>query len=75
LVRYPDLRLISTEELGLAIRQNDPGWIEQDLSPRISAWLERVRTIQNFWRLARVTGLAGMVGLMQMLVGGREARS
>jgi len=75
LVRYLDLRFISTEELGLAIRQNDPGWIEQRLSPRVSAWLERVRTIRNFWRLARVTGLSWVANFIRPLVRIGQARS
>jgi hypothetical protein len=59
--RHPALCFLSTEELGRAMRQNDPDWIEQRLLPRIHAWRARVRRLGPFWRMARLTGLAWVI--------------
>ncbi|MEE4237369.1 MAG: hypothetical protein V2I51_11675 [Anderseniella sp.] len=63
LVGYPDLRFISVEELGIAIRKNDPGWIEQRPLRCLNVWRARVQNIAGFWRLARLTGLAWLMGM------------
>jgi len=61
LLRNSELRFISTEELGLAIRHKDPEWIEFRFLPRWNAWRARIRHITGFWRLARVTGLVWLL--------------
>lgn len=58
LARFPRLRFLSTEELGRAMRHNDPTWIEHRIPARLVAWRARIQEITRFWRLARLTGLA-----------------
>ncbi len=68
LSRFPSLRFVSCEELGVALRERDPAWVESRLGIRISTWVARVRTLPRFWRLARLTGLAWlMVGGAQTM--------
>lgn len=62
--QYPDLRFISTEELGRALRDGNPAWIEKRLAPRLAAWLARARALHGFWRAARLTGLAWLMRLV-----------
>lgn len=62
--QIPGLRFLSTEELGRAMRQHDPIWIERRVLPRLRAWCARIRGMTRFWRLARLTGLAWFLGLL-----------
>lgn len=61
LSRFPRLRFLSTEELGRAMRQNDPVWIEHRMPARLLAWRVRIEEMTRFWRLARLTGLAWLL--------------
>jgi len=71
----PALRFLSTEELGCALRRNDPVWVEQRFAPRLHAWLVRMRALRGFWRLSRLTGLAWVLRGLQPLVLSLSARS
>jgi hypothetical protein len=57
----PAVRFVSTEALGEAMRRNDAEWIERRLFPRMIAWRARIRAIQPFWRMARLSGLAWVI--------------
>lgn len=58
LVRWPEVRFASSEELGRALRNASPEWVEQRFPVRLAAWLQRARGLQAYWRAARATGLA-----------------
>lgn len=58
LAAYPDVRFLSTLELGHAIQRRDPAWIEKRLKPRLAAWRARLDEIPRFRRVAQITGLA-----------------
>jgi hypothetical protein len=62
--RHPDLRFVSTEELGRGLKEGKPAWVEQGFTARLMAWLERARALSSFWRAARVTGLAWFMNLV-----------
>lgn len=61
---YADLRFISTEELGRALVEGNPAWVEKDLTARLVAWLARAGALSGFWRAARLTGLAWLMRLI-----------
>lgn len=61
LSRFPSLRFLSTEELGRAMRHDDPVWIEHSMPARLFAWCGRIEEMTRFWRLARLTGLAWLL--------------
>jgi len=56
---HPDLRFISTEELGRALRDGNSAWIEENFTVRLMAWLSRVRALRGYWKVAKLTGLPG----------------
>lgn len=64
LEHYPDLRFVSTAELGHALREGNPAWIEKGFMARLAACLSRVRALRNYWRVARLTGLAWLMNLV-----------
>ena len=59
----PDLRFASTEELADAIQQGNPAWVDTRLGIRLAAWLSRARDVRGYWKMARLTGLAWLMGL------------
>jgi hypothetical protein len=61
LEQYPEVRFVSTAELGQAIRAKDPAWIESRTGVRLAAWGARIRLLRGFWRLAQLTGLAWLL--------------
>jgi len=63
---YPSLRFLSTYELGLAMKERDPAWVEQDIVVRFHAWIERARVIPGFSRLAKWTGLISVITLITL---------
>ena len=64
LEHYPDLHFLSTESLGRALREGNPAWVEKSLTVRLAAWLSRARALRNYWRAARLTGLAWLMRLV-----------
>ncbi len=60
---FPTLRFVSCAELALAIRVNDPDWIEQSARRRFTIWLRRVATLPRFGKAARMTGLLPILNL------------
>lgn len=68
LEHHPDLRFVSTEELGRALRDGNPDWVEKGSTARLAAWLSRARALKNYWRVARLTGLAWLMNLVAVSV-------
>jgi hypothetical protein len=68
LAHHPDLRFISTEELGCALRDGNSAWIEENVSVRLAAWLLRIQALRGFWKVARLTGLAWPMNLIAVLL-------
>lgn len=66
LARHPDVRFISTEELGFALREAQPAWVEARLGARMAAWQARTRRVRGYAKLARLTGLNGLLRLLAM---------
>lgn len=64
LARHPDLRFITPLELAHAMRRHDPGWIENRLKLRFSAWRARLDEIPRFRRIAQLSGLALPLALL-----------
>lgn len=64
LERHPDLRFVSTEELGRDLKEGKPALVDQRFGARVGAWLDRARALRGFWRAARVTGLAWFMNLV-----------
>lgn len=60
---YPNLRFASSEELGRAIHNSDPHWIEQDVRRRFTIWLYRAVAVPRFGKLARLIGLITLLNL------------
>lgn len=69
----PELRFMSTKELGHAMRQNDPVWIENRCRQRMLAWFARLRAISGFRKLSRLTGLSWIFGAVRQLIAIRHA--
>jgi hypothetical protein len=63
---YPSLRFLATHELGRAMKERDSAWVEEDIVRRFNAWIERVRVIPGFSRLAKWTGLISVVTLITL---------
>lgn len=61
LMRYSTLRFLSTEELGRALRDGDPAWVVAEWRQRLPAWSARLREVEGFWRLARLSGLSFVI--------------
>ena len=68
LEHHPDLHFLSTEALGRALREGNPAWVEKDFTVRLAAWLSRARALKNYWRVARLTGLAWLMNLVAVSV-------
>lgn len=64
---YPALRFINTEQLAEAMQRGDPAWLETHLRGRLRVWLVRSHMLPRFARLARLSGLALPLWIMQQL--------
>ncbi len=62
---YPTLRFLSTEQIAEAMTHMDSALIETRLRRRLRGWLVRTHTLPRFARLARLTGLALPLWIMQ----------
>ncbi|MCU0919105.1 MAG: hypothetical protein MUF16_02025 [Burkholderiaceae bacterium] len=66
--QHPDLRFLSTAELGHILRRRDSQWIVQPWRQRLPFVWQRLRHSGRPWKLMRLTGLAalgaGLVGLL-----------
>jgi hypothetical protein len=68
LEHHPDLRFVSTEELGRALRDGNPAWIKKDFIARLTACLSRARSLRGYWKIARLTGLAWLLNLIVVVL-------
>jgi hypothetical protein len=68
LASHPDLQLLSTNELLEIIAKRSPDSVEQSVRIRFAVWQARARTVQRFWKLARLSGLAFLLNGAQRLV-------
>jgi len=67
LTRYPEIRFFTPQELAKAIETNDGRILETGFMKRVRAWLARLPEIPRFKRLAKLTGLAILLSLMERL--------
>lgn len=68
LKQHPNVRFLSTLELGQVMREGSADWVERDVSRRVSAWILRARRLSAFSRAARLTGLQWLMQRMRLLI-------
>jgi hypothetical protein len=68
LARFTDLRFVTPLEIAHAIRGRNADLIETCSRLRFRAWLQRLTEIPRFRRLARITGFALPLWLLQRVV-------
>lgn len=61
----PTLRFAAPLELARAVRTRDPVWIERRVRPRLAVWRARLDDIPRFRRIARLSGLALPLALLE----------
>lgn len=67
LTEYPELRFLSTEELGKRIAARDTDLVETRVVRRIAAWLVRLAEVPRLRKLAWLTGFAVPAWLFLLL--------
>lgn len=67
LAAFPQLRFLSTRELGEIFKTRDAGWLDTSVRSRLRAVMERLRKRGRLWKLATLTGLSGMALLVAWL--------
>lgn len=65
---HPQLRFLSTEELGDAIASRYDALIDDRVPVRLRAWLQRASRLQPFRRYARVTGASLLISLLLLVL-------
>ena len=61
--QYPKLLFISTEHLGKAFNTQDSQWVEHRLSQRLMIMARRIAAVPRLGKLARMSGLSGLMRL------------
>jgi hypothetical protein len=69
---FPDLRFMSTLELGRAMRDCSPLLLEVHVSRRLAAWVNRLTELPRFWKLGRLMGIAPVLRLIARMARGAE---
>jgi hypothetical protein len=69
--QQPDLRFLSTVELGRIVRNRDPQWIVRPWRDRLPFVWQRLRHSGRPWKLMRLTGLAALGAVLVGLLGRR----
>lgn len=69
--QHPNLRFLSSTELGRILRNRDPQWIVAPWRQRLPFVWQRLRHTGRLWKLMRLTGLATLGGLLVRLIGVR----
>jgi hypothetical protein len=69
LVRHPDLRFLSTWELGRILQARDPEWLITVLPERLGFCWARLRHSGRLWKWMSLTGLAPVCGWIAGLCG------
>lgn len=67
--RHPDLRFVSTVELGRILRSRDPQWLVQPWREWLPCVWHRLRHSGRPWKLMRLTGLAVLGAVLVRLLG------
>ena len=65
---HVDLRFLSSQELGRALRERDPRWVVAGLRDKLPCLWERVRSSGRAWRLMRLTGMSVLGNLALGLI-------
>lgn len=73
--QHPDLRFLSTVELGRILRSGDPQWIVQSWRERLPFFWQRLRHSGRLWKLMRLTGLAALGTVLVATLGRQTAPS
>jgi len=73
LAERPDLRFVTPLELAQAIRSGDAAVLETRFAVRLRAWLARLTEIPRFRRVARLTGLALPLSLLERAMSPRSS--
>jgi hypothetical protein len=68
LKHHTDLRFVSTEELGRALREGNPAWVEKGFAARLTACLSRARSLRGCSKVTRLTGLAWLLSLVAVVL-------
>ncbi len=68
-LRHPDLRFLSTVELGRILHSRDPQWIVRPWRERLPFVWQRLRHSGRPWKLLRLTGLAAAGAVLVSLLG------
>jgi hypothetical protein len=68
--RYASLRFLSTAEIGHAIVAEAPEMIARSMLVRFRCWVQRIRELPRFWKLARASGM----GLLLQTFAAAEVR-
>lgn len=74
LIRYGQLRFMSTEELSRVYSEADPAWIDTRFVGRLPAIIARLREARRFWKLATLIGLAWILVLSSRMLATSEIR-
>lgn len=69
--RHPNLRFLSTVELGRILRTRDPQWIVQRWRERLPFVWQRLRHSGRPWKLMKLTGLAALGAVLVRLLSRR----
>jgi hypothetical protein len=67
--QHPDLRFLSTVELGHILRSRDAQWIVRPWRERLPFVWQRLRHSGRPWKLLRLTGLAAVGAVLVSLLG------
>lgn len=73
--RHPNLRFISTRELGRLLRERRSPWLVTDVRRRAPFAWARLAATGRLWKLLRLTGAAAVVGGLLRLIAGRTIPS
>lgn len=73
LKHHPSLRFCSSEQLSAHLRSQDPAWVDQRLSSRCSAFLQRIRPIPRIGKLASLGAFGLPLSVAQRLLCPRPA--
>lgn len=68
LKHHTDLRFVSTEELGRALREGNPAWVETGFAARLTACLSRARSLRGCSKVTRLTGFAWLLSLVAIVL-------
>lgn len=68
LKQHPDLRFLSSLELGAVLRARDPQWLLLGTPERLPYLWQRLRHAGRLWKIMRLTGLAALGALALVIM-------